>query len=318
MTEIENKPVYVLYGSEAFLVDGYRKQIVDQLIGEGDPQMCVSQFDETAEPVVVLDELRTLPFLASHRVVIVRDADDFVKDNRDLLEQYLQSPCRTASLILLVSSWPKNTRLFKLVAEVGLAIKCSLDEKDDPGRQITAFASRRGKQIARDAVGMLCEWIGRDLGLLDMEIEKLSLYVGDRGIITAEDVAATAVATAGPVAFALTNALIRCDARASLTALDNMLISRGDEFRAIGSIAWHLRKVMQAQQLIQDGCDSHTALQKSRVFYMRNEFLSLLNRRSPEALQRDFRKLLAADLAMKSGTDPNAALQQLVVALCSG
>ncbi len=317
MAEIENKPVYVLYGSEAFLADGYRKQIVDQLVAGGDPQMCVSQFDETVEPAVVLDELRTLPFLACHRVVIVRDADAFVKVNRDLLEQYLQSPCQTASLILLVSSWPKTTRLYKLVAKVGLAIKCSLDEKDDLGRRVSAFASERGKKIAHDAVGMLCEWIGRDLGLLDKEIEKLSLYVGERGTITAEDVAATAVATAGPAAFALTNALIRCDSRASLQALDGMLVSRGDEFRAIGSIAWHLRKVMQAQQLIQGGCDPHTALQKSRVFYMRNEFRSLLNRRSPAALQRDFRKLLAADLAMKSGANPTAALQQLVVTLCS-
>jgi DNA polymerase III delta subunit len=45
--------------------------------------------------------------------------------------------------------------------------------------------------------------------------------------------------------------------------------------------------------------------------------LDLLRRRSAASLAADFRRLLRADLAMKSGADPQTALTELVVGLCT-
>ncbi|MFW6062370.1 MAG: DNA polymerase III subunit delta, partial [Planctomycetota bacterium] len=114
--KVEIKPIYVLHGNDQFLLDTWRKEIVSRLVGDADPQVCVTSFDASAELAEVLDELRTLPFLAPYRVVIVRDADAFVSAHRDALENYLDRPCQSASLVLMVSSFPKNTRLYKAVA----------------------------------------------------------------------------------------------------------------------------------------------------------------------------------------------------------
>ena len=311
------KPVYVLHGADAFLRDAHRREIVDALIGDADPQTCVTSFDATAELAEVLDELRTAPFLAPHRVVIVRDADAFISANRKSLEQYLQSPVETSSLVLMVLSWPKNTHIAKIVAKIGSVLECAAPKYRQLSQWLAQAAARRGKEIAPDAGRLLSEWVGEDLALLDGEIEKLSLFVGDRRSITAADVAEVVTATAGPAAFALTNALTASDAPAALKALSGMLTVRGEEFRVAGTIRWHLRQVLRGCQLAAAGDRPEKALPARIPPAQRNAFLALMKRRSLRAVQGDFRNLIRTDLAMKSGTPPLAALQELVILLCS-
>ena len=317
MPPAATQPVYVLFGDDAFLRDAARKEIVASLIGDADPQVCVASLEATAELADVFDELRTLPLLAPHRAVIVRDADAFVAAYRGQLEEYLVSPSDTASLILIVSSWPKNTRLYKIVNQCGKAIDCGVPERGDLGAFLRNVAEKRGKKIAPAAVDLLQQWIGADLAGLNGEIEKLTIYVGDRETISPEDVSAIVSATAGPAAFALTNALTAGDGKRALESLDGMLTTRGEEFKVLGMIGWHLRKAMRTQQLIAQGSSPDAALRTCRVFYGKREFLSMLQRRPAAVLQNDFRRMIRADLGMKTGANPAAALQQLVMALCN-
>ena len=315
MADDSIKPVYVLYGSDGWLLDANRRRIVARIAADADPQVCVVSFDASAELPDVLDELRTLPFLAPRRAVIIRDADAFVSAHRQAIESYLQKPTRTASLVLVVSSWPSNTRLYKIVAKIGEAIRCRAAEGEALISWLNEAAGRRGKQLDRQAAAMLAKMADNDLAVLDGEIEKLSLYVGRRKTITTEDVSLVVTATAGAVDFALSNALAAGDSRAALTALDAMMGGRGEEFRIVGTIAWHLRRVMGAQQLAAHGQRPDAALRMP--YRQKQTILALLKRRSLSALAADFRRLAAADIAMKTSADPAACLQQLVVQLCS-
>jgi DNA polymerase-3 subunit delta len=313
----EVKPVYVLYGTDEFLQVENRRGIISRVIGSGDPQTSVRTFEPDVELSDVLDELRTVPFLSPHRVVVVTDADDFVSDYRGQLEKYLSSPSGTSSLILSVSSWAKNTRLYKMVEKIGEAIDCTGPDRKDAGRYLRELAAKRGKKIGPQAAELMLEWCGEDLGTLDNEIEKLSLYIGDRKEIAPDDVAALVAAAAGPRAFALTNAITAGDTSAALKALAGSLTRRGEEFRVLGMIAWHLRRAMQVHQEIAKGAGPAEACRSARIYGGQREFLQMLRRRPRTRLRKDFRCALAADLDMKSGVEPVAALQQLVVGLCS-
>jgi len=308
-------PIYVLHGDDAFLLDTHRREIVDRIVAGGDPQVCVTSFDGSAELADVLDELRTVPFLAPRRLVILRDADAFVKTHREAIEKFFEKPPTSASLLLVVASWPGNTRLAKLVAKIGQAIDCSVGEKENLSGWIAKSASKRGKKIAPDASELLAQWVGRDLAALDGEIEKLSLYVGQREQINVQDVSSLVTASAGPAAYELTNAVTAGDAAWALRALGGMLRTRGDEFKTLGLIAWHLRRAMTAKEKLAAGADPRAAL-PNMPYQPQKAFMAMLQRRSLRAFHDDFRKLIRADLAMKSGTESRAALQELVVQLC--
>lgn len=311
------KPVYVMYGSDAFLRDETRRTLIAEIIANADPQTALANFDATAELSQVLDELRTLPFLAPRRAVIVSDADAFVSAYRESLEKYLQSPSKASSLILIVSSWPKTTRLYKLVSKIGKAIDCTAPDERKLLAWIRNAAQKRHKKISPETGELLLAWRGADMAALDGELEKLSLYVGKRESITADDVSTLVTATAGPVAFALTNTVTRGKIPAALEALSRSITRRGEEFKILGMLGWYLRKALHAQQLIQSGMPPGQACKTAGVFYQQRDFLDMLRRRSVRVLQDDFRKLLSADLWLKTGADPTTVLQELIVALCS-
>lgn len=311
------KPIYVLAGQDAYLLDEARREVIARVLGEADPQTHLSQYDSSVELATVLDELRTVPLLGGRRVVMVSPANDFVTAHREALEKYVQSPSSHAVLVLEVASWPGNTRLAKAVARVGETIACAVPERGSLVRWISDAAGRRGKKIDRQAAHLLEEWVGRDYAVLDGEIEKLSLHVGSRAEITADDVEAVSTATAGPGAFDLANALTAGDARAALETLGGMLTARGEEFRVLGLIGWHLRRVLAAAEQVQAGTPPQKAVPGFLPPGPRAAMLELIRRRSPRSLAGDFRRLLRADLAMKSGADPEAALAELVVGLCA-
>ena len=294
-----------------------RQQIVDQVLADADPQLCLSNFDSQVELSTVLDELRTLPFLAPHRLVVISEAESFISAHRDALEKYLDSPSSTGTLVLMVSTWNKSTRLAKKLPKVGELVTCDPPEGKQLSKWIADQAKQRGKKIQPAAVDMLAVSIGSDLAWLTNEIEKLATYAADRSEITTQDITDIVCASAAPEAFALSNAITAGNVQKALDCLSSAMTTRGAEFALLGQLAWHLRRALQVQQQVEQGANEFSAMKSARVFYGQREFAAMLKRRPRKKLQQDMRKLIAADLNMKSGAQSKSAMQQLIIELCT-
>src|SRR5262245_37546753 len=116
------RPIYALYGEDAFLRREALAAIVHSALGGETDDLAVTRFPgESATLADVLDEVRTLPFFAPKRVVVVEGADPFVTAHRRELEAYAEWPSPSGCLVLAVKTWAGTTRLAKLVERVGLA-----------------------------------------------------------------------------------------------------------------------------------------------------------------------------------------------------
>src|SRR4051794_31596663 len=169
------KPVYALVGSDAFLQLQKLGDVLAQL--PRDAQRADVD-GERAELADVLDELRSFAMFGGGKVVVVRNADDFISRFRESLEDYLAKPSDSATLVLRCNSLPKNQRIYKLIDKVGRVEQC---EPPKPA-QLPAWIAARGKaahQLTVDsaAAHLLADLIGNDLGRLDNELAKLALQV---------------------------------------------------------------------------------------------------------------------------------------------
>ena len=109
-------PIYAVCGAEEFLKRQAVERITRNVLGNADPALALSEYDGAPAPpelASVLDDLRTLPFLADRRLVIVRDADRFITLYREALEEYAAGPSPTGVLLMECKSLPGNTRLAK-------------------------------------------------------------------------------------------------------------------------------------------------------------------------------------------------------------
>jgi len=319
------KTVYILNGRDDFLRRQARRRILRDLFGDAPPDLAVATFDASAEAAAVLDELRTAPLLSGRRVAVVNDADRFVATHAELLSKVLAGGTTTGVLVLVVDAWPVKPpaardetdesaprrrtgrkgpagpkaalkALAGIVEKVGEVIDCAPPPERALPRWIAGAAKARGKRIAPEAARLLAEWIGADLARLDGEVEKLALFVGDRADIEAEDVAAAVAAVAREVPFALVNAIRAGQTGEALKALDAMMTARGLEFRVLATLAWFCRGELNPKP-------GRYGQRRSR-------------RVGPERTCRDLRRLLAADVALKTGAEPLATMQRLVTRLC--
>ncbi|NLX13238.1 MAG: DNA polymerase III subunit delta [Phycisphaerales bacterium] len=182
--------VFAVCGPETFLKLQAINEITDRVLGGMDRGLALCEHEgPTAKLADVLDDLRTLPFLSERRLVLLRDADDFISRYRGQLETYLENPTPTGVLLMECGTFPATTRLYKRVKAVGEVVKC------DPvkAKEVPAWLSKRsrqayGLQLDPRAATMLGELVGTELGRLDCELQKLALYVGERKRIEASDV----------------------------------------------------------------------------------------------------------------------------------
>jgi DNA polymerase-3 subunit delta len=137
-----------VFGNERFLQLAVLQRMI-AAAGDDDAEFATSRFDgRTAAWQEVNDALATgsLFSAAGQRTVVVEDADEFVKNHRPELERVAERIGQLANiLVLVVGTWPSNTRLYKALDEHGLQIDCNLPMvARGKGKRSTKAASRTG------------------------------------------------------------------------------------------------------------------------------------------------------------------------------
>src|SRR5438094_288684 len=102
--------LYVVFGDEPFLKRHVLRTIRQRALGvEADDQAVLTHAGDKATWADVFDDLDTVPFFESRRLVVVENADPFVTHYRTELGQKIAALPATATLVLDVKAWPSNT-----------------------------------------------------------------------------------------------------------------------------------------------------------------------------------------------------------------
>jgi len=293
--------VYVLHGRDDYLQRMRLQQVIRRVVGDDDQHMALTQFDGPEVALAdVLDELRTMPLLAECRVVIVRQADPFVKNHRAALEQYLAAPSPSGVLVLLCDSWPSNTRLARRVPQVGEAIACDTPPRRRLASWLVGYAGQQcQKELQPPTAQKLVDLVGDDsLGKLCGEIDKLATYVGDATRITDNDVEDLVGHHRQEKVFGIIDAAEQRDLSQAMELWQQVLATDRDApYRALGGLAWALRRLIDQR--------SHQPRAAG-------------GRLDPAQLMEHLARLAEADHTIKTGTGTvQSVVETFIVELCT-
>ncbi|MFO0909458.1 MAG: DNA polymerase III subunit delta [Isosphaeraceae bacterium] len=317
-------PIYAVYGDDRFLQREVLRELREALLPGEDDDLSIARFPGSDTPLAdVLDELRTLPFFAKRRIVVVDDADPFVSAHRKELEGYAENPAEKGNLVLMVKSWPGNTRLAKLVDKVGLAIDC----KGPSDRQILPWLVHVAKnryKVALEATAaeLLLELIGPEAGLLITEVEKLAVYVGTRAKVNRDDVSRMVGGGRIETVWKALEAATTGRADLALEHLDSLITAGEPPARLLSAMGVSLLKVYHAGYLrrqrmeLKEACATAGIPQwPAAIEQVRLQHAHL----GPDRVDRLPAMLLRADLDMKGSSmlAPRAVLERLIVELAS-
>ncbi|HWB21047.1 MAG TPA: DNA polymerase III subunit delta [Phycisphaerales bacterium] len=325
--------IVALVGEDAYLL-GYHSRKLAELLRAKYGEIQEFHFDGTSASLAeVLDELRSLSLMQTHKLVTVDSADVFLKaggdeeeesepsgkggaSKRAALERYAASPVEDATLLLRASTWrPGN--LDKLIAKVGMVIK--LQSPDDAGAIVWCVErckKQYGVEIDRAAAEKLVRLIGPELAMLDTELGKLANFAGGTGAkkIETGHVDQMVGMSREDQAWAIQSAVLSGDSKRAVEKLRELLtVSRVDIVPLTWSIMDLLRKVHAAGRLQQEGMNPGMIAKELKLWG--DAVQGVLNagkRVKPETSAQLLRAAVETDQHNKSGVgEPERNLEVL-------
>jgi DNA polymerase-3 subunit delta len=311
--------IYVIVGREKSLVDAECEKLLEALL---EPQQrATGLFNANpaeVSAIEVLDELRTLPFITERRVVLVKGADKFISENRELLEKYFDNPSPTGILILTVSNWSAQTKLAKKLPSVGKLLSVAQPKRWQLPQRLVRYASdAHEKNLTEAAAELLIELSGDELVRLYGEVDKLALFAHNEKSITEQHIESLIGHNRIFGVFAVIDAVIAGNVTQAIYRLRTMFAEdKSAEYTVVGAFAFHFRRMFGAKVLLEDGVGSAEIAKRLRIWGDRNSFFAQLRKVSLKQIGSILQQLAATDYAVKTGqAKAEVAAEQLVLRL---
>jgi len=312
-------PVYVIVSEDKSLLSAECERLIEKLLTPAERMTGLFTADPKQISVTeVLDELRTLPFLAQKRVVVIRDADKFISDNRQQLERYFDNPCRTAALILTVGKWPPNTKLAKKLPEYGKLIAVTEPKGRQLQKRLIQYASdAHNKQLSRDAAQLIIELAGEKLARLYTEIDKLAIFSEGQKEITLEHIESLIGRNRLFNAFEVIDSCLAGNSQQAVSRLREMFTADSSaEYKVVGAFAYHVRRMFSAKVLLQRGLRTDEVARQMWIRSNSQAFFEQIQKLTLEQIGSLLQLLARIDYKIKTGkTKANIAIEQLVLSL---
>lgn len=201
----------VFIGQETFLMEEELSCLKNRLGENASMNWAVFNAEEGPAMDEVISLCNTMPFLSDRRVIIIRNGHKLTAKQTDQVITYLDNPCETTMLILVMEAEKTDKDLSKLLKRFdGMAEIDRFESIKNRSERIAWIMDRallHGKKIDKDAAVLLAEMAGSSMWYLDSEIQKLCLYVADNPSIITKDVHEVVMRTLEPAIFAFLDAL---------------------------------------------------------------------------------------------------------------
>ena len=180
-------PLYLLHGEEPYFIDIISNFIEDNILDEGEKSFNqIVMYGKETQAQQVIDACSQFPMMASHRVIILKEAQEM----RDLksLEKYVKSPAPTTILCICFKHKKLDTRTSfgkALKANAVVFESAKIYDNKVPG-YVQQMVTAKKRTIDSKASNLIAEYIGADLSTLHNELNKLFLSIPEGGAISAD------------------------------------------------------------------------------------------------------------------------------------
>lgn len=304
-------PVYLIVGEESYFIDETMKRLKNALHSEDEVE--VMTFDLSEQPVdYVIDEADTIPFFSDKKLIFAKNASflkaaekgkEKIEHDVKRLENWLAHPSDT-SVTVFIAPYEKldeRKKVTKLMKEKCVVILAETPQDNDLYVWIKNEVQSFGKIIADDAAIKLVEMVGADMLQLKMELEKLSLYLGEDYEITVDLVEDLVAKTLEHDAFKMLNAYLGNRQAEALTIYHDLLRQKEEPIMLVGLLASNIRTMSNVFYLLKKGYHQQQIAKQLKVHpYRVKMMIEQRNRPSEERLLQALYALAEVDLQLKS------------------
>jgi DNA polymerase-3 subunit delta len=275
-TQTPTKSIYLLGGSDEFSIKEAAAKLAEKLAPKGAGEFGIEIIEGAAtnqdEALKIFSRLHeainTVGFFSAAKLVWLRNTNLLADDKAVSAESVKEALGEFSDQIkrglpdgvtLLISAIGLDRRraaykALEKVAEVQ-AFDMPDESKQAGAAEIAEFIQKKlraeGKTIDSEAFEVFRELVAPDLREIANELEKLSIYVGTRKVISAADVRAICSVSRQAVIWELTDALGARQVARAIAALENLLASGEQAIGVLMMLVAQFRLMLLAKDLMQ-------------------------------------------------------------------
>lgn len=346
--------VFIAHGDSDVLKRRAVETIISQFLTEEEREYGLTQLQVPDSDIEQITSVMSSGSLfASQQIVVLHNLDDISKTEQQPLVPVIESLAPGTVVVMTSRPAPRgpakepnlSSALVKYVKKAGKIIDCNTPPSYSYNDQLTPWvkneARRYGRTFAPGAVEEIISLVGESCDRLAGEIEKLSIYLGDRDTIETGDVREVVCISSEEDIFGLTDAIGQRNATRALEVLPDLLpehASSGSGLPILAMIARHVRLLWQARLLAKNKvgleskkkCPDHILVRlpsdynifssiRGRSFLVR-KYRSQARNFSDGELARAMVCIYDADRALKGQTDrrmdDRLVLETLIMKIC--
>lgn len=155
--------INVFYGNEPYSIDFYRKKYENMVVNK---ELNLMKFDAWSEDVS--SYLMTYPVMEEKKVAIVSCS---LKDLDTTFNKYLENPCQTTELVLILKDVDKRSAIYKKLQKAGTITECNkIQDTQKLQNMLLREVGKNGARISQNAYRLFMEKENY------LEMENITLY----------------------------------------------------------------------------------------------------------------------------------------------
>ncbi|GAA5415568.1 uncharacterized protein YqeN [Paraliobacillus ryukyuensis] len=316
MKEIKQQalaPIYLLIGPETYLAENVVNTIRKKATSDTEEENVIRyDLEETAIQEAIMD-VETYPFFGETKIVVASNPvfltakpdKSGVTHQLDNLLQYAMNPVDYSVLVLIApyEKLDERKKLTKALKKNATVIECDPVRDWDMDKWMDHLAKQLHIGIEKAAYDVILQEVGSNLMLMEKELEKLAIYVGEGGTVTV-DTAEMLLAhqSANTSGLKLVDAVIAKNLAKALRIYQDLARMNEDEIALVALLASQFRTINHVKTLKKTGYSQKQMAQQLKVHpYVIKMAMTRENYFSREQLEGILNQCAITDAQVKQG-----------------
>jgi DNA polymerase III subunit delta len=319
----EFSSIYLLYGTETFLIDETKQLLAQEVLQEGEEDFNLSSFDLEETPIeLAIEDAETFPFMGEKKLVFIHNptflraekSKEKIEHNIARLEAYIKQPA-PYSIVVFIAPYEKLDERKKITKELKKSAT-TFDAKKLTEQELKKWIVRRaefnGVQIEPSAVELMLTLSGTNLFMLTSEVDKLALYIGDGHTIDEKTVENLVSRSLEQNIFALVDKIVHRKIEEALRIYYDLLKLNEEPIKILAVITGQFRLIYQVKEMARKGYGQQQIAGYLKVHPFRVKLAAgQAQSFREEELMMIMKQLADVDYKMKTGSSNKELLIEL-------
>lgn len=185
----EYKPVYFLYGSEAYFIDSISNYIEANVLTEAEKSFNQTVlYGKDTDHLAVVDTARRYPMMSQHQVVLLKEAQEM--KTLKSLQTYIEKPLDSTILVICHKhkSFNINTKFGAALKKHAVVFQSKKLYDNQVPDWIKSYLSKKKLSVQAAEMELLAEYLGSDLSKVSNELDKLAINLAPGSTVSTKDI----------------------------------------------------------------------------------------------------------------------------------